>query len=1506
MSIGAYTIGARETLVNSKVAGVQTDSTMAALASGGFIICWTDLSGDGSGSAVRAQLYTADGVASGAEFLVNSTTLNAQDQPSVAALASGGFVVTWTDNSATGPDSDKTGVKAQMYDAAGIAVGGEFLVNTTTKLGQGTSSIASLASGGFVISWVDASASGPDAKGTGIRAQIYSASGARVGGEFLINTTIPNSQQFPALTGLASGGFVATWVDSSGLGGDASATSLKAQVFSSTGTKIGTEFLVNTATNASQDQPVIAALDGGGFVVVWRDLSLQGDTSGAGVKAQVYDAAGARVGGELLVNATSFNAQDQPTVTRIAGGGFAVSWRDNSNLTTDASGFGIKVQIFDAAGTRLGSEFVVNGITTGNQEMPNIIALQSGALVVSWTDYSGQGGDSDGSIKARILVPTVAAIDDIAITDTVISETAVQGTTVASFAANGAFNALYSYQIIDDSTGGAFAIQGSKLIVQDSLALDYETSPLVSITVRATDTFGASFDKTTALSLADSVDEKRYAAATELLANTTIAGGQQQASIVALADGRFVLTWTDGSTQGRDTSGDGIKGQIVNADGSRSGGEFQVNTTTLNGQNSTSVAALPTGGFVVTWVDLSLTGGDASVSSIKGQLFDTNGVALGGEFLVNTATPNAQRTPSVVGLSSGNFVVTWTDTSLLNGDASGSAISAQLFDANGNRLGSETLVNTATTLSQETPVVAALVSGGYVISWRDTSLLGGDASKDSVKAQIFDAGGARVGSEFLVNTQTAGNQQQPAIVGLASGGFAIAWADNGQQGGDPDYYGIRVQRFDANGAKVGAELLANTTTVAGQITPTISALSDGGFVVGWGDYSGSGSELGSAGIKAQIFAEDGNRVGSEFIVDTQSLGAQVDPAIAGGKDGNFALVWTDFSGQGDDAVTGIKFRAFTPLSTQGGPPPLIAVADVVSGTEDQSSVFAAATLLANDVNSTGLPIGIASVTAVLGGDVALDPDGNVVFTPAANFSGTALFTYLATNTAGVTATGRVSVAVAGVNDLPVAVDDQIGVLEDGSPFAVSALLGNDSDVDPGDVLQIQSLPATTVNGASLSLANGIVTFNPGGAYQSLAVGETASDSFGYTIVDSAGATATAVATLTIAGVNDAPTGLALNGTRVDENAANGTVVGTLVASDVDRNDALVYALTNTAGGRFTVDPTSGVITVASGTLLDYETAASQLVIGRATDESGAFVEASFTIGINNLPEPRAYTGDNGANSFTAPTNDLWTINGLGGNDTLTGNASADTIFGEAGNDMLDGAGGADTLYGGIGADTYVIDNVGDRVVEYFGEGIDTVVASVDFGLDANIEKLTQTGIADIAATGNDFANTITGNAGQNRLSGGLGGDLLVGMDGADTLYGEVGNDFIQGNNGDDMLIGGAGLDELIGGAGADRFVFDVLAPSAERDTVKDFTPGEDLFVFARAVFDAFAATPPGALPASAFTTGTAATTIDQHVIYTPSSGSLFYDPDGSGVAPMVQVAFLGTKPTLTAASFTIG
>ncbi len=1503
MTIGAFDRFNSEFLVNSTTAGNQTDSAITALASGGFVVTWTDNSasgGDTSGASVRAQMFDASGARVGAEFLVNTATLNAQQQPTITGLASGGFVVSWTDNSNQG-DPSNAGIKAQIYDANGLAVGGEFLVNTVTQQGQTQQSITALASGGFVSTWTDASGLLPDNKGTGIKGQIFDATGHKVGGEFLVNTIIPNSQQFSSVTSLASGGFVATWTDSSNQGGDNSVSAVKGQIFSATGTKVGTEFLVNTAIAQAQDQSVVTSLTNGNFVVAWRDLSLTGDTSAAGIKAQIFDATGHKVGGEFLVNSMIVNTQDTPTVTGLPGGGFAIGWRDNSDLVGDTSSFGLKIQVFDAAGSKVGSEFLANTSTLNSQEQPKLTSLASGALVVSWTDYSLQGGDATGSsIKAQIFAPSSQVTTDIGISSTIVSETAVQNLPVATLSANGALNAGHSYQLIDDSTGGAFSIIGDRLVVADSTKLDFEVSQSADITVRATDSFGNVFDEILHLSIADTALEARYSAGPDVLANTATLNNQQQSATASLASGGYVVTWSDGSAQGNDIFGYGIKAQVYDVSGNKVGGELAVNSTVTGNQTTPAVASLQTGGFIVTWADDSRVGIDTSGAGVKAQLYDAAGGKVGGEFLVNTATLNAQNAPSVATLAGGGFVITWTDASHLGGDNSISSIKGQLFTAAGTATGGEFLVNSATLNGQDSAKVTALETGGFVVTWRDSSGQGGDTSKDGIKAQTFDASGNHVGGEVLINTETFNNQQAPAVAALDTGGYVITWVDNSGRGLDTDYYGVKAQIFDAGGNRVGGEILANTTTINGQLQPTVTALDFGGFVIGWADYSGTNSEQGTAGIKAQMFDDFGEKFGAEVTVNTETLGTQAEPTIAALPDGGFVVGWTDYSGQGGDASgTSIKTKLFTPLPNQGPPPHIITATDALTATEDTPAHFVAADLTLNDRDAGNSPLTVTGVSAVAGGTVVLNPDGTIDFNPDANFTGRAIFNYTVADLDGFTATGRVNVAVANVNDPPVGVNDTVGVGQAGGMIAVSSLLANDINVDPGDVLSLASISPTTAAGVTLTLAGGNIGFDPGTAYLALGVGQTATDSFSYTVSDSFGLTSTANVTITINGVNDAPTAVSLSNARVDENAANGTVVGTMTGTDPDNGDTLTYSLTNNAGGRFAVDAATGVLSVLNGSLLDFETTPMLAVIGRATDAHGLSVESIFVISLNDLPEPRFYTGDNGANLFTAGTNDFWTISGLNGNDTLTGNASADTISGGSGNDVIDGRGGADMMIGGTGNDVYFVDNIGDKVVENFGEGSDLVNSTISFVLDANFENLTLTGTDNINGTGNDLTNTINGNAGNNIIDGGLGKDFLLGNDGNDMLIGGVGNDSLQGGAGDDTLVGGAGVDELTGGAGSDRFVFDSLTVTADRDVIKDFAHGIDKLAFSEAVFTVFAGTPLGDLPASAFNSGAQAVTADQHIIYNPTTGGLFFDPDGVGGIAQIQIAQLNAGAGVT-------
>jgi Ca2+-binding RTX toxin-like protein len=245
--------------------------------------------------------------------------------------------------------------------------------------------------------------------------------------------------------------------------------------------------------------------------------------------------------------------------------------------------------------------------------------------------------------------------------------------------------------------------------------------------------------------------------------------------------------------------------------------------------------------------------------------------------------------------------------------------------------------------------------------------------------------------------------------------------------------------------------------------------------------------------------------------------------------------------------------------------------------------------------------------------------------------------------------------------------------------------------------------------------------------------------------------------------------------------------------------------------------------------------------------------------------------------------------GEGGNDSLYGFAGNDTLFGGNGSDLLDGGTGADRLVGGSGDDVYIVDNVGDVVVENSLQGNDTVFASISYVLVPHTENLVLTGAAAINGTGNVLANSLTGNAANNVLDGAAGNDTIDGGGGLDTLIGGLGNDLfitdgddvivegedegidtvrssatftlsahlehlvltgtaaisgtgnglanvLTGNGADNTLDGGAGADTLIGGLGNDTYVTDGLdtiieAANAGTDTVRasvSFTLGQNL------------------------------------------------------------------------------
>lgn len=312
--------------------------------------------------------------------------------------------------------------------------------------------------------------------------------------------------------------------------------------------------------------------------------------------------------------------------------------------------------------------------------------------------------------------------------------------------------------------------------------------------------------------------------------------------------------------------------------------ELQVNTYTNLTQNDSSVKSLINGGYVVVWAS---DGQDGSGYGIFGQVFDADGNKAGSEFQVNSFTANAQLHPVVTYLAGGGFMVSWSS----NGqDGSASGVFGQVFDAAGSKVGGEFQINTQTNLSQYDSSVTTLSDGNVSVTW---SSEGQDGSGFGIYGQILSPAGTKAGGEFKINTTTNSGQVFSSSASLLNGNFVVTWASFGQDGSD---LGIFAQVFDSAGNKTGGEFQVNTHTNLAQTEPDITALDNGNFVVTWHSDGQDGSGL---GVFGQIFDASGNKVGGEFQVNTQTNNEQSFSAVTALSGGNFVAVWQSKEQDGD-------------------------------------------------------------------------------------------------------------------------------------------------------------------------------------------------------------------------------------------------------------------------------------------------------------------------------------------------------------------------------------------------------------------------------------------------------------------------------------------------------------------------------------------------------------------------------------------------------------------------------
>lgn len=377
----------------------------------------------------------------------------------------------------------------------------------------------------------------------------------------------------------------------------------------------------------------------------------------------------------------------------------------------------------------------------------------------------------------------------------------------------------------------------------------------------------------------------------EFVVNSYTTGTQRQPAVAAHDAGEFVVVWTDEDQTG---AGWDLFGQRFDAAGEPAGGEFRVNGFTTSDQHEAAVAALGSGEFVVAWNGGGDQDGDGS--GVFARLFDASGDPLAGEFLVNSYTTYEQKRPAVAVLGAGKFVVVWQSSEQ---DGSGDGIFAQRFDAAGAPEGDEFRVNSDTAYEQTEPAVAGDGAGGFVVAWQSSDV---DGYYDIV-ARRFDSAGAPLAGDFRVNTYTTYNQVEPAVAAQGSAGFVVVW-ESAEQDGENE--GIYAQRYDAAGAQVGIEFRVNSFTTSYQKTPALASDPGGGFVVAWGSREQDGSY---AGTFVQRFDPTGVRVGAELQVNEFTTESQKEPALAADGLGNFVVTWQSNTQDLDSsyAVVGRRF-----------------------------------------------------------------------------------------------------------------------------------------------------------------------------------------------------------------------------------------------------------------------------------------------------------------------------------------------------------------------------------------------------------------------------------------------------------------------------------------------------------------------------------------------------------------------------------------------------------------------
>ena len=480
--------------------------------------------------------------------------------------------------------------------------------------------------------------------------------------------------------------------------------------------------------------------------------------------------------------------------------------------------------------------------------------------------------------------------------------------------------------------------------------------------------------------------------------------------------------------------------------------------------------------------------------------------------------------------------------------------------------------------------------------------------------------------------------------------------------------------------------------------------------------AGSGS-----GVAAGDSAEDG------------AEGADAAPAAAaaasgggGGGIGTLPLVLGGLAIAGGGAA----------LAAGGGKknsPPTVTPTQSVTTAEDTKATI---TVAASDADSDPLTYTTSNPT---NGTVQAT-GGTIVYTPKPDFNGTDTFTVSVSDGKNPPVSQTVTVTVTAVNDVPLAVADVGAVVEDA--VLTGTVATNDSDVDRDTLTYTLAAP---VAGLALA-ANGGYTFNAAdAAYQNLAAGQTRAVVANYTVSDGKGGTAASTLTVTVTGVNDAPTVAATQAVAAAEDATS--VAFTVAATDIDAGDAITFSAPaqSARGGSVTGGTGGNFVYVPLPNFNGADT-----VVVSVTDRAGAVSQQTVTFNVaSNLAEVTSIDVANDSSAVTYDANGSGFT--LGDNFKFTDNSAQPTnarIVNFAAGDTIEVTGASSSYsFTSVGSDLFITFN--NSVAGVLNQIVLPGVARGFISDEASAES----------ALGHDFFRALTNPVGGGTGVAGAGGDL---------------------------------------------------------------------------------------------------------------------------------------------------